>query len=492
MTEPQGYTLDVPDGASRRLAIGWLVLALGALILGGLLTILIVLSRTPVIQDFMPWTDFFHTAIVVHVDLTVLVWFLAFGGVFWSLNTVPRAVSAAWGALCFVALGTLVFTAAPFLGAGNPLMNNYIPVLDDRSFLFGLVLVGAGFVVLMARSLLFARPFGVLDSGRGVLRAGLSTALVAGMMAALALILSYRALPSSLTGAAYYEILFWGGGHVLQFTHTQLMLVAWLWMASAAGLVLPLPRRLVLGLLVAGLLPVLATPVLYSLYDVSSAGHRIAFTQLMRWGGGLPALPLGIAIFVALFRRGVGAWTPERTALLLSILLFGAGGVIGFLISGTNVTIPAHYHGSIVAVTLAFMGVTYHLLPRLGFERPLPLARWQPLIYGGGQLLHVLGLAWSGGYGVARKTAGAAQGLDSLQTIAGMAVMGLGGLVSVIGGVLFLAIAGRAIWPALRRRSTCSLRRLSAWAGVNPFPQEAVCAFAKECRIPCAYRLESR
>ena len=46
---------------------------------------------------------------------------------------------------------------------------------------------------------------------------------------------------------------------------------------------------------------------------------------------------------------------------------FGIGGLIGFLISGSNVTIPAHYHGSIVGVTLALMGVCYLLLPKLGY-----------------------------------------------------------------------------------------------------------------------------
>jgi len=92
------------------------------------------------------------------------------------------------------------------------------------------------------------------------------------------------------------------------------------------------------------------------------------------------------------------------------------------------------------------MGLAYHLMPRLGWGRPPPgLARWQLRLYAGGQLLHVLGLAWSGGYGVPRKTAGAAQGLDSLPEVAGMAVMGLGGLIAIVGGILFVVAAGRAL-----------------------------------------------
>ena len=96
-------------------------------------------------------------------------------------------------------------------------------------------------------------------------------------------------------------------------------------------------------------------------------------------------------------------------------------------------------------------GLAYYLLPRLGFG-PLPprMAFWQPLIYGGGQLLHIAGLAWSGGYGVQRKTAGLAQGADRLGEIAAMGLMGLGGLVSIIGGLLFLVAAYLSIRSQVR------------------------------------------
>ena len=136
-----------------------------------------------------------------------------------------------------------------------------------------------------------------------------------------------------------------------------------------------------------------------------------------------------------------------RSALITSVLLFGVGGGIGFMIQGSNVTIPAHYHGSIVAVTLAFMGLTYHLLPRLGFGEPdAKLAHAQSYIYGGGQLLHVIGLVWSGGYGVQRKAAGGEQTLESFGQVAGMGLMGIGGLIAVIGGFLFLLIVLRALF----------------------------------------------
>jgi heme/copper-type cytochrome/quinol oxidase subunit 1 len=190
------------------------------------------------------------------------------------------------------------------------------------------------------------------------------------------------------------------------------------------------------------------TPLVYLAYDVTSVEHRRLLTWMMRVGGGLSILPIGLALVFALADlRGVSArGRPVRAALIMSLVLFAAGGLIGFTISGSNVKIPAHYHGCIVGITLAFMGVAYDLLPRLGFRAPSGrLANCQPYVYGIGQLLHITGLVWSGGYGVQRKVAGADQVLTTIQQVAGMGLMGLGGLVAVIGGVLFLIV----VWSSL-------------------------------------------
>ena len=64
----------------------WLKLGVTALAGSGLFAILLVASRTPGVQEIIPWIDFFRTALVVHVDLSVLVWFLAFGAVLWRIH----------------------------------------------------------------------------------------------------------------------------------------------------------------------------------------------------------------------------------------------------------------------------------------------------------------------------------------------------------------------------------------------------------------------
>ena len=234
--------------------------------------------------------------------------------------------------------------------------------------------------------------------------------LVVVAVALLAFAWSYVAVPAELDGKAYYELVFWGGGHVLQIAYTLVMLVAWLVLADAIGAEVPLSPRVVALLFAVGLIAVFATPLVYYAYGVTSVLHHRLQTWLMRFGGGLAIAPVAIAVMIALVQRarrpqwGAADAGPLAASLIASIVLFGFGGVIGFAIQGSDVRIPAHYHGAIVGVTIALMGLAYWLLPRLGFGAPPPrLATWQACLYGGGQPLHIAGLVWSGGYGVQRQ-----------------------------------------------------------------------------------------
>lgn len=442
------YILDVPNDYRRGLAVAWLWLAVLTLLGAGIFAVLLVLARTPVIGELIPFTDFFHTALVIHVNLSSLVWILSFASVLWSLNS--RSIFPWFAKTLFmvVLIGVVIITVSPFLGSANALKSNYIPVLDDPLFLTGLGIfgVGIGLQVLFSMSAMF--KVGESISGQGVIRFGLNCAAIGAFVALAAFVWSYLVLPEQLANETYYELLFWSGGHVLQFTYTLLMMVAWLWLSSSAGLTLPLSPRVALFLFGVGLISIFITPLIYYEYDVTDIAHRQMFTMLMTFGGSLAIFPLSVALLFALFQKK--SLTPEKasahSALLTSLLLFGVGGLIGFMIDGSNVKIPAHYHGCIVGVSLALMGLTYQLLPALGFNKVnYKLSNIQLWLYGLGQFFHIVGLVWSGGYGVQRKVAGAAQGLDSIERIAGMGLMGLGGLLSAVGGFLFIVIALKAM-----------------------------------------------
>ena len=451
-----------PDDAPplvRSLARGWLWLGVAALIGSGLLAILLVLSRTPGIQNVFPLRDFFRSALVVHVDLSVLIWFMAFASVLWTLAGNGALAALGRAALWLASAGTLLMTVSPFFPDAHPLLNNYIPVLEQPVFFAGLGTAGLGFALAILRALLTIRPglganaettmppggLKVSPGGTATMRTATLLGAIAGAVAIAAVAASWLQLPPG-EGQAYWEAFFWGGGHALQFQHALLMLVAWFWLASALGEAPALGPRAASALFALAALPILAVPAIQVQWPAGHGLHTAYFARLMEAGHPL-MLPLMVFAAHALWRARARR-DPAKSALVASFLLFAVGGTLAYMIKGVNVVIPAHYHGSIVGVTLAFMGLAYVLLPRLGFRDVADwrMARWQPYVYGGGQLIHILGLGWSGGYGVQRKVAGAEQVLTTLPQKIGMGMMGLGGLIAIIGGVMFVLVCLRAMW----------------------------------------------
>jgi hypothetical protein len=440
----RGFAISMPSDANCRLAAGWLQLGIASLVGAGLFAFLVVLSRTPYIQDVFSWIDFFHTALVVHVNLSVLLWFLAFAGMLWSLNSSPRFLGIGRLALGLAVCGATMIALSPFIDTGKPLMSNYVPVIQSTLFFTGLIVFAIGITLLALRSMIAVPSVNLWRGGEGSIRIGFSAASISLLFALVAFGWSYLITPKVIDSRVYYDVLFWGGGHVLQFTYTLLMSAGWLWLADACGMKTPLTPRVASLFFVLGLLPVLYVPVIYLTYNGVIGDYMSQFTQLMRVGGSFTAVPIGLAVLYGMMKGGrASEAAPQRAALLSSLLLFAVGGGISLLIKDSSTIITAHYHGTGGAISLAFMGLTFHLLPRLGYREPD--VKWATLmshVYGIGQLLHLLGLLWSGGYGVQRKVAG---GLHGFAQTAGMGLMGLGGLIAVIGGIMFLVVVYKAM-----------------------------------------------
>jgi hypothetical protein len=201
--------------------------------------------------------------------------------------------------------------------------------------------------------------------------------------------------------------------------------------------------------------PWLASPLL-ALLGPGSASYRDGFTSLMRWG----IFPV-LGLFLLACARAIGEELragrvrvsvfvdPRLSGFVASATLTLLGFALGAAIRGSNTMIPAHYHASIGGVTAAFMTITYPLLRALGFSIPTRRLRraaaWQPATYAIGQLIFASGFAVAGVYGMSRKAYGAEQGARGLGESIGLGVMGVGGLIAVAGGLLFLG-AVAAIW----------------------------------------------
>ena len=362
----------------------------------------------------LPFKNFFDTALVIHVNLSVLVWMLSVSvcvfSMFLDCYFVLRFL------FYVAAAGVALITISGLSPDPSPLKNNYLPILQYPAFALGLGLFFAS-VLILSGLMIFAR-----FSKDYVYLSALYSAIII-IIAAVCFAIAYKTTPVQIRyfgNIDFYEEIFWGGGHVLQFAFAQMLVAVWLLLMRQKSCPLLVPT---INLLIA-----LPTPLFY-IFD----NNAEIFTQQMRWGGGVVPIMGAALIFRDIFKYN----NVERLSVALSVLLFAYGGALGFMISDTSVvTVPAHYHGSIVSITIAFMGFIYFLMPYIGFGKVNDTAaKAQIWIYSVGQTMHITGLALMGGYSMLRKTAG--QDISSL--IAKFFFIS-GSLIAMLGGLFFVAL----------------------------------------------------
>ena len=445
-----------------RHARAWFGLAISVLILAGLFALLLVIARMPPFDRMVTDAGFFRRCLVVHVTLSLVLWFYSF--VVGLLFLLPARRGGARLASCSAPLawiGVGLMVVAAWWPGTQPVMSNYIPMIDHPAFALGLAAAGAGMLAaVLSRRLLPVAHVSWMPVSPAV-HSGLRAAALALFLAALTFFSARLALTPGLEPKTHYELLFWGGGHVLQLASVIGMLVVWLLLASSVLGRSPVSQRAGAWLFGLLLLPWLVSPLL-PMGGTWTALYRDGFTHLMRWGLFPVVVVVAVLCWIPLRRaRRAGDASlrdPRVSAFAISVGLTGAGFLLGALIRGSNTVVPAHYHASIGAVTVAFMAVTYTVLEHLAV--PVPAGRWrrtaawQPALYGGGQLVFALGFALAGARGMTRKTYGVEQAGRDFVESTGLVVMGVGGFVAIAGGLLFLSIVAVA-W--LRRPARASL-----------------------------------
>lgn len=431
--------LDTLHAEVRPLVMAWFSFAVAALGISTIFALMLIISRTPGLSNLLPSHDFFYHALVLHVNFSTLIWVLSAGATLLIMLSPARLLRLAWSGLGLAIIGSALLAFSPLIGNPEAFKNNYIPIINSGTFLTGLVFIATAIGLIAIRSILLIKPWLIAEKNERMIQLCAYGVAWAMGLAGISTLWVFFLTPDLLTGVEYYEQLFWAPGHILQFANVLLMMLAWLWLNQRWQLFARSSFPWVKVILILGILPLLAVPVLLLLYPPSSEHFKQAFTELMRWGTWLAALPLGLSLLWQLFVK-----PPQdscATGVKISIVLFTFGILIGSLIRADNVMVPAHYHGTIGAVTLAMMVVSIVILPQLGFNVPShPLARWQFRLYGGGTFIMALGLAISGWLGVARKLPGDMQSsvLEHSERIVGMSLAGVGGVLAVIGSALFV------------------------------------------------------
>jgi heme/copper-type cytochrome/quinol oxidase subunit 1 len=203
----------------------------------------------------------------------------------------------------------------------------------------------------------------------------------------------------------------------------------------------------------------IAAPAFYAIFAPFSDNQREAF-RFLQFGIAAPTLIFAVSL-LARALRSTRPWPwrdPAFFALAASVALFALGGVMGFLIDGSDTRTPAHYHAVITAVSVSSAGMllTYGLKELGKPPAPAGLTRLLLGLYGGGQFVASIAMFIAGGYGALRKTPSGAGSLDTVAA-AGMAVHGIASIFTILGGAAFVIVAIRALWQAGPPPSTAAL-----------------------------------
>jgi cytochrome c oxidase subunit 1 len=446
------------ESAVQRELMGWAWLAVGALAVAGVFALLLALSRIPGMERTPFWPiDFFYKGLVIHVVFSLVIWLQGVFAFLVSVATLKLAGDDVRGASLGRIGQGLVLLAFPclfapaFLEATQPALTNYIPIIRHPIYDIGLMALGLGALAPVVR-LLINLP------GRLASAPPLAVAMaLGGFVYALALI-CFGVATTLLAEAgelASREELFWGGGHVLQFVYAGLMVTNWWILARMSLGEEAVDNRIFLASVGIIALIAIAAPMFYAIFAPFSDHQREAF-RFLQFGIAAPTLIFAGSL-VARALRSVEPWPwrdPAFFALAMSLALFALGGLMGFLIDGSDTRTPAHYHAVITAVSVSSAGMllTYGL-KELG-KPPAPPRATRLLLglYGGGQFVASIAMFVAGGYGALRKTPSGAGSLDTVAA-AGMAVHGIASIFTILGGATFVIIAIRALWRTSPARS---------------------------------------
>lgn len=410
----------------------WRLLAISALGAAACIALLLVVARAPGVGALLPSITWFRTGLVLHVDLAVVVWLLGGCAYYWSAASAPRA--RALGRMSLVVAGVCAL-ALPLcaLTDGAAHLSNYLPFVSNRGYVGALLGFAAAVALTYLRFLLWPAP-------ESTWRLPRTLTGVPVIVAALSLAWSARDLGHIDAGAA--EVLTWGAGHTLLLAYVCAMMLAWMDTAQRAGI--EVGARWVHATFVLQVLPAIAVPAIHLFLPIEQSAFREAFTSLMRWS----AWP-GALLLAACLMRAYRAHGPRRLdpAFVLSLSLFAIGLLLGATIRDDTSVVPAHYHATVGAITVALMRAAT-LAPaerrRLG-SIDIP-------VYGTGILLLALALAWSGWHGVSRKAPLLSHPLTDAPQRVGMAVVAVGGALAIAGVLAYVLPQWRNAIARVRAR----------------------------------------
>jgi cytochrome c oxidase subunit 1 len=458
-----------------------------SLLVGGVLALLVTLTRWPAVKLLPP--DWFYLALTAH-GLDMLVFWIIFFEIavlYFAASTLLKCRLAtpkvAWAAFWLMIVGAIMNNVAVFKGDSSVMFTSYVPMGAHPLFYLGLILFAVGALVavfVFFGTLVIGKAEKTYNGSVPLVTFGAVTAAIIATftIAAGAIILIPTFLWSvglvSHIDSLMYRTVWWGFGHSSQQINVAAHVSVWYAIAAIVFGAKPMSEKVsrtafvlyILFLQLASAHHLLADPGLTSNWKIFNTSYAMYLAVLASMVHGL-TVPGAIEVAQREkgFNKGFFEWlrkapwgNPCFSGMFISLVGFGFLGGISGVMMGTEqlnliihntIYVPGHFHATVVVgTTLAFMALTYFLIPTL-FRRELMfpgMAKWQPYVYGLGMSAFSVFMMGAGTLGVPRRHwdmafSGAALPHEFPGTAyLMMGIMAVSGLAAVIGGAMYLLI----------------------------------------------------
>lgn len=457
------------------------------LLIGGVLALLVALTRWPAVH-LLP-ADGFYQALTAHGIDMLIFWIIFFeiAILYFCSSTLLRSRLAApriaWLGFALMIIGSITTNVAILKGNSSVMMTSYVPMPADPNFYLGLVLFAVGALIgcfVFLGTLAIANQEKTYEGSIPLVTFGALTACIIAIftIASGAIIL----VPTYLWSIGYishidplmYRIIWWALGHSSQQINVAAHVAVWYAIAAIVFGARPMNEKVSRGayllyiffLQLASAHHILVDPGVSSEWKIFNTSYAMYLAVLASM---IHGLTVPGSIEVAQRRKGLNKglfewirkapWgNPVFSGMFISLIGFGFIGGISGVVMGTEqiniiihntIYVPGHFHATVViGTTLAFMALTYFLIPVL-FKRELilkGLAKWQPYLFGFGMSMFTLVMMGAGTLGVSRRHwdmafTGAAVGYEypgSAYLLMGL--VGISSVIAVIGGIAYIVI----------------------------------------------------
>jgi cytochrome c oxidase subunit 1 len=470
------------------------VAAVVSLLVGGVLALLILLTRWQYVH-LIDAENFYMTLTVHGLDMLAF-WIIFFeiAVLYFCSSTLLRSRLAtprmAWLGFALMLIGAVTVNVAVFTGTSTVMFTSYVPLPGHPAFYLGLILFAVGALIgcfVFLGTLVVAKAEKTYEGSIPLVTFGALTACIIAIftIASGAIIL----IPTFLWSTGYiksidplmYRTIWWAFGHSSQQINVSAHVAVWYAIAAIVFGAKPMSERVsrvafllyILFLQLASAHHLLADPGLSTEWKVFNTSYAMYLAVLASMIHGL-TVPGSIEVAQRAkgYTKGLFEWVrrapwsnPVFSGMFISLFGFGFLGGISGVMMGTEqlnmlihntIYVPGHFHATVViGTTLAFMALTYFLLPTL-FNREVimpGLAKWQPYLFGIGMAVFVLAMMGAGTLGVPRRHwditfAGAALPYEFPGTAMLMlGIMGVSGLVAIVGGAVYIYLTvGSLLW----------------------------------------------